>query len=317
MKKIIITRRLLKESEDKASKIFDAKFNSNDELYSQSKVIEMSKGCDGILTSLTDKMDKVTISKLPDTVKIISNFAVGFGNIDLEAAKKKGIIVTNTPEVLSDATAEIGILLILGACRRAAEGIEAAREGGWKWSADYLIGKQLTGTRLGILGMGRIGQKIAKIAKSLGMVIHYHNRSKLTDDKEDGAIYHDNIKNLFSVSDVLSICCPATKETENMINKETVEYFPKGAIITNVARGDIVEDEALIDALNRRKIYAVGLDVYKNEPNLNPGYLKIKTAFILPHLGSATKDTRIAMANLAIDNIDEFFKTGECKNKVN
>jgi glyoxylate reductase len=317
MKKILITRKLIKDSEDKASKTFEPIFNSNDELYSQTKVIEMSNGCDGILTSLTDKMDKDTIDKLPDTIKIISNFAVGFGNIDLEAAKKKGITVTNTPEVLSDATAEIGILLILGACRRAAEGIEAARDGGWKWSADYLIGKQLTGTRLGILGMGRIGQKIAKIAKSLGMVIHYHNRSKLSEDKEQGAVYHDNIKSLFSVSDVLSICCPATKETENMINKETVEYFPKGAVITNVARGDIVEDEALIDALNRRKIYAVGLDVYKNEPNLNPGYLKIKSAFILPHLGSATKDTRIAMANLAIDNIDEFFKTGKCKNKVN
>ena len=317
MKKILITRKLIKDSEDKASKTFDPIFNSNDELYSQSKVIEMSNGCDGILTSLTDKMDKDTIDKLPDTIKIISNFAVGFGNIDLEAAKKKGIAVTNTPEVLSDATAEIGILLILGACRRAAEGIEAARDSGWKWSADYLIGKQLTGTRLGILGMGRIGQKIAKIAKSLGMVIHYHNRSKLSEDKEQGAVYHDNIKSLFSVSDVLSICCPATKETENMINKETVEYFPKGAVITNVARGDIVDDEALIDALNRRKIYAVGLDVYKNEPNLNPGYLKIKSAFILPHLGSATKDTRIAMANLAIDNIDEFFKTGKCENKVN
>ena len=317
MKKILITRKLIKDSENKASKTFDPIFNSNDELYSQSKVIKMSKGCDGILTSLTDKMDKETIDKLPDTIKIISNFAVGFGNIDLEAAKKRSIAVTNTPEVLSDATAEIGILLILGACRRAAEGIEAAREGGWKWSADYLIGKQLTGTRLGILGMGRIGQKIAKIAKSLGMVIHYHNRSKLKAEKEDGAIYHDNIKSLFSLSDVLSICCPATKKTENMINKETVEYFPKGAIITNVARGDIIEDEALIDALNRRKIYAVGLDVYKNEPNLNPGYLKIKTAFILPHLGSATKDTRIAMANLAIDNIDEFFQTGSCNNKVN
>ena len=317
MKKILITRKLIKESEDKASKTFEPIFNTNDELYSQSKVIEMSNGCDGILTSLTDKMDKQTIDKLPDSIKIISNFAVGFGNIDLDAAKKKGIAVTNTPEVLSDATAEIGVLLILGACRRAAEGIEAAREGGWKWSADYLIGKQLTGTRLGILGMGRIGQKIAKIAKSLGMVIHYHNRSKLSSEKENGAIYHDNLKSLFSVSDVLSICCPATKETENMINKETVEYFPKGAVITNVARGDIVDDEALIDALNRRKIYAVGLDVYKNEPNLNPGYMKIKSAFILPHLGSATKDTRIAMANLAIDNIDEFFKTGKCKNKVN
>jgi len=317
MKKVLVTRKLLASNEERLKTLYDVKLNSNDELYSQKKLLELSEGYEGILTALTDKLDNDTIKKLPSSIKILSNFAVGFGNIDLEAAKKRNIVVTNTPEVLSDATAEIGILLILGSCRRAAEGIESAREGGWKWSADYLIGKQLTGTRLGILGMGRIGQKIAKIAKSLGMVIHYHNRSKLKAEKEDGAIYHDNIKSLFSVSDVLSICCPATKETENMINKETVEYFPKGAIITNVARGDIIEDEALIDALNRRKIYAVGLDVYKNEPNLNPGYLKIKTAFILPHLGSATKDTRIAMANLAIDNIDEFFKTGNCTNKVN
>jgi lactate dehydrogenase-like 2-hydroxyacid dehydrogenase len=317
MKKILITRRLLKESEDKASKMFDAHLNSNDELYSQSRLIELSQGYDAVLTSLTDKMDADTINKLPETIKVISNFAVGFGNIDLEAAKKRGIAVTNTPEVLSDATAEIGILLILGACRRASEGIEAARESNWKWSSDYLIGKQLTGTRLGILGMGRIGQKIANIARSLGMIIHYHNRSKLSEDKEQGAVYHDNLKSLFSVSDVLSICCPATKETENMINKETVEYFPTGAVITNVARGDIVDDEALIDALHRRKIYAAGLDVYKGEPNLNPGYLKIKSVFILPHLGSATKHTRTAMANLAIDNIDEFFRTGNCTNKVN
>lgn len=317
MKKILITRKLLKASEEKAAQLFETKFNSNDELYSQAKLIELSQGCDAVLTSLTDKMDADTINKLPETVKVISNFAVGFGNIDLEAAKKRGIAVTNTPEVLSDATAEIGILLILGACRRVSEGIEAARESNWKWSADYLIGKQLTGSRLGILGMGRIGQKIAKIAKSLGMIIHYHNRSRLSEDKEQGAIYHDSLKSLFSVSDVLSICCPATKETENLINKETVEYFPTGAVITNVARGDIVDDEALIDALHRRKIYAAGLDVYKGEPNLNPGYLKIKSVFILPHLGSATKHTRTAMANLAIDNIDEFFKTGKCINKVN
>ena len=178
MKKVLITRRLIRECEDKASKLFDAKFNTNDELYSQKKIIEMSEGFDGILSSLTEKLDADTINKLPDSIKIISNFAVGFGNIDLEAAKNRGIAVTNTPEVLSDATAEIGILLILGACRRASEGIKSASEGGWKWSADYLIGKQLTGTRLGILGMGRIGQKIGKIAKSLGMIIHYHNRSK-------------------------------------------------------------------------------------------------------------------------------------------
>ena len=317
MKKILITRRLLRSCEDKAKELFDANFNLNDELYSQKKLIEMSAGCDGILSALTDKLDAETINQLPESVKIISNFAVGFGNIDLEAAKKRGIAVTHTPDVLTDATAEIGVLLILGACRRASEGIEKAKEGGWVWSADMLIGKQLTGTRLGILGMGRIGQKIAKIAKSLGMIIHYHNRSKLSEEKEQGATYHDNLNDLMKVSDVLSVCCPASKETINLINKDTLELLPKGAVVTNVARGDIIEDEALIDALERRKVYAVGLDVYKNEPNLNPGYLKHKSAFILPHLGSATKETRTAMANLAIDNIDEFFKTGGCKNKVN
>ena len=317
MKKILITRRLLRSCEDKAKELFDANFNLNDELYSQKKLIEMSAGCDGILSALTDKLDAETINQLPDSVKIISNFAVGFGNIDLEVAKKRGIAVTNTPDVLTDATAEIGVLLILGACRRASEGIEKAREGGWVWSADMLIGKQLTGTRLGILGMGRIGQKIAKIAKSLGMIIHYHNRSKLSEEKEQGATYHNNLNDLMKVSDVLSVCCPASKETINLINKDTLELLPKGAVVTNVARGDIIEDEALIDALERRKVYAVGLDVYKNEPNLNPGYLKHKSAFILPHLGSATKETRTAMANLAIDNIVEFFDNGKCKNRVN
>ena len=317
MKKILVTRKLLRSNEDKLKSLYDVKLNLNDELYSQDKLVELSKGCDGILSALTDKLDDQTISKLPESIKILSNFAVGFGNIDLEAAKKRNITVTNTPEVLTDATAEIGILLILGACRRAAEGIEGAKASNWKWSADYLIGKQLTGTRLGILGMGRIGQKIAKIARSLGMIIHYHNRSKLNDEKEQGAIYHDTLDGLLSVSDVLSVCCPASKETINLINKEALEKLPQGAVVTNVARGDIVDDEALIDALDRRKVYAVGLDVYKGEPNLNPGYTKHKTAFILPHLGSATKVTRTAMANLAIDNITEFFKTGGCKNKVN
>ena len=317
MKKILVTRRLLRSNEDRIKELYDANLNLNDELYSQNKLIELSQGCDGVLSALTDKLDEKTINRLPDSVKILSNFAVGFGNIDIQAAKKRNIIVTNTPEVLTDATAEIGVLLILGACRRASEGIQGARDADWKWSADYLIGKQLTGARLGILGMGRIGQKIAKIAKFLGMIVHYHNRSKLSSDKENGSIYHDNLKSLMEVSDVLSVCCPASKETINLINKETLEYLPKGAVVTNVARGDIVDDEALIDALDRRKVYAVGLDVYKGEPNLNPGYLKHKSAFILPHLGSATKETRTAMANLAIDNLEEFFKSGSCKNKVN
>ncbi len=316
-KKILITRKLLRENEERASKLWIPKLNLNDEIYSQKKLLELSEGCNGILSSLTDKIDEKVIKSLPDSIKIISNFAVGFGNIDLVAAKKRNIIVTNTPDVLTDATAEIAMLLILGACRRAKEGAEFVKTENWKWSADFLIGKQLTGSRLGILGMGRIGKALAKIAKSFGMEIHYRNRSKLSPENEMGAKYHESIKSLFSVSDVLSICCPATKDTKDIINNESLEYFPKGAVITNVARGDMIEDEAMIQALNNRKIYAIGLDVYKGEPKINPGYLKLPNAFILPHLGSATKKTRIAMADLAITNIEEFFSSGKCKNKVN
>ena len=317
MKKVLITRKLLRSNEDRISKIWDANLNLNDEVYSQKKLIELSQGCDGILTSLTEKIDENVVQELPESVKIISNFAVGFGNIDLEATKKRNIVVTNTPDVLTDATAEIAMLLILGAARRASEGLLYAKNKNWKWSADFLIGKQLQGSRLGILGMGRIGRAVAKLGKAFGMEIHYHNRSKLNSDLEMGAIYHSSIKSLFSVSDILSINCPATKETKNIINKETLEYFPPGAIITNSARGDMIDDEALVQALINRKIYSVGLDVYNGEPNLYSGYLNQPNVFILPHLGSATKKTRTAMADLAISNIEEFFKTGNCRNKVN
>tara|TARA_B100000700_G_scaffold17330_1_gene17142 strand:+ start:270 stop:1226 length:957 start_codon:yes stop_codon:yes gene_type:complete len=316
-KKVLITRRLLRSNEERATKLWEAKLNLNDELYSQKKLIELSQGSEGILSSLTDKIDEKVINSLPSSIKIISNFAVGFGNIDHEAAKKRNIIVTNTPDVLTDATAEIAILLILGACRRVNEGINWVKKENWKWSSDFLIGKQLTGSRLGILGMGRIGRAVAKLAKNFGMEIHYRNRSRLSPEIEEGAKYHESIKSLFSVSDVLSICCPATKETKDIINKETLEYFPSGAIITNVARGDMIDDEAMVQALISRKIYAIGLDVYKGEPKIYPGYLNQPTAFILPHLGSATKKTRTAMADLAIDNIDEFFRTGNCKNVIN
>ena len=317
MKKILITRKLLRTCEDKAKENFDASLNLNDELYSQQKLVESSKGYDGILSSLTDKLDAETINKLPDSIKIISNFAVGFGNIDLEAAKNKGIVVTNTPDVLTDATAEIAILILLGAARRAKEGIEWANKKNWKWSADFLMGKQLTGARLGILGMGRIGRAVADKAKSFGMVIHYHNRSQLNKNLEKGAIYHNSLESLFSVSDFFSINCPATKETKHIINKETLKHFPDGAVLSNSARGDMIDDDAMVMALKSGKIFSLGLDVYNGEPNIHPEYLELPNVFVLPHLGSSTITTRTAMGNLAVSNLEEFFKTGKCKNTVN
>ena len=317
MKKVLVTTKLLKSNEERISQLWDAKLNLNNEIYSENKLIELSKDCDGILSSIVDKIDKKTINKLSDKVKIISNFAVGFGNIDIEAASKRNIVVTNTPDVLTDATAEIAMLLILGASRRAVEGMQWARNKNWRWSADFLIGKQLSGSKLGILGMGRIGRAVAKRAKAFGMEIHYHNRSKLNQDLEAGATYHDNIQSLFSTSDILSINCLVTKETKKIINKKTLKFFSKEAIIINSARGDMIDDDAMVEALKDKRIFALGLDVYNGEPNIHPGYLEHNNVFILPHLGSATKKTRIDMADLAINNVEEFFKSGKCTNKVN
>jgi lactate dehydrogenase-like 2-hydroxyacid dehydrogenase len=317
MKKILITRKLIPASEEYASKIFDIKLNREDKTLTTDELLDKSKDCDGILSSLTEKIDETVISKLSKKIKIISNFAVGFGNIDIIAAKKKNIIVTNTPDVLTDATAEIAILILLGAARRAKEGIDWAKKTNWKWSANFLMGKQLTGERLGILGMGRIGRAVADRARSFGMKIHYYNRSRLDKTLEKDAIYHKSLKSLLSVSDFFSINCPATKETKHIINKESLKYFPDGAIISNSARGDMIDDEAMVDALKKGKIYSLGLDVYNGEPNIHSEYLNLPNVFVLPHLGSATIGTRTAMGNLAVSNLEEFFKTGKCKNTVN
>ena len=317
MKKILITRKLIKSSEEYASSIFDIKLNEEDKLLTKDELIDKSSDCDGILSSLTEKLDADVISKLSDKVKIISNFAVGFGNIDFDAAKKRNIIVTNTPDVLTDATAEIAMLVLLGAARRAKEGIEWVNKKNWKWSSTFLMGKQLSESRLGILGMGRVGRAVADRARAFGMKIHYYNRSRLNKNLEKNAVYHKSLESLLSVSDFFSINCPSTKETKHIINNKTIKCFPNGAVVSNSARGDMIDDDAMVDALKNGKIFSLGLDVYNGEPDIHPDYLTLPNVFVLPHLGSATKKTRTAMADLAVNNIDEFFKTGECKNKVN
>jgi len=306
-KKILVTRKLLKENEDKLKELFDVKLNQNDELYSPEKILELSKDCDGILSAITDKFDENLINKLSPSIKIIANFAVGFGNIDIQAAKKKNIIVTNTPEVLDDATADIAILLLLGASRKVLEARRAAEKQDWTWSANFLLGKQMSNKKLGILGMGRIGRAVAKRARGFGMEIHYHNRNQLSKELEEGAIYHPSIKDLFNQSDFLSINCPATKETNKLINKETINYLPKNPVVANAARGDIIDDEAMIEALKSKRVFALGLDVYNGEPKIHPEYLKLDNIFLLPHLGSATKRTRWDMGYRATENLGKLF----------
>ena len=179
------------------------------------------------------------------------------------------------------------------------------------------MGKQLTDARLGILGMGRIGRAVADRARSFGMKIHYHNRKRLNKDLEKDATYHSSLKSLLLVSDFFSINCPTTKETKHIINRKTLRYFPDGAVISNSARGDMIDDDAMVDALKNGKIFSLGLDVYNGEPNIHPEYLTLPNVFVLPHLGSSTMKTRTAMANLAIKNLEEFFKTGKCVNSIN
>ena len=317
MKKILVTRKLLKENENKLSELFEVKLNHDDKIYSAQEIIDNSKDCDGILSSVTDPINSDTISKLSKSIKIIANGAVGFGNIDFKAARAKGISVTNTPDVLTDATADIQILLLLGASRKAYEGRIAAETQNWKWSWDFLLGKQMSNKRLGILGMGRIGRAVARRAKGFGMEIHYHNRSKLSSDLEDGAIYHKDLKSLFAQSEFLSINCPATPETIKIINKETLSYLKDNTVVGNAARGDVVDDDAMVDAIKSGKVFAYGLDVYNGEPKIHPEYLKLKNIFLLPHLGSATKRTRWDMAFRATKNLEDFFSDTKPKDLIN
>ena len=306
MKKILVTRKLLKENDERIKNLFNVKLNEKDQLYSSEEILELSKDCDGILSFITTPLNKNIIMNLPDSVKIISNYAVGYGNIDVEAAKNRGIVVTNTPEVLTEATADISILLLLGASRRAYEGRKAAEKENWLWSSDYLIGKQMSGKKLGILGMGKVGRAVAKRARAFDMEIHYHNRNQLSSDLEEGAIYHEDINDLFKNSEFLSINCPGSKDTENLINEETIKNFPDRVVIANAARGEVIDDDAMIKAMKNGKVFALGLDVYRGEPKINKKYLNLDNLFLLPHLGSATKKTRIAMGDRAINNLDVF-----------
>lgn len=317
MKKILVTRNLLAENEKRILSLFNVKLNKKDKVLSTNEVISLSKDCDGILCVGGNSFDKEIISQLSPSIKIIANYAVGYNNVDVDFAHSQGIVVTNTPEVLTDATADISILLLLGASRRAYEARKHAETQNWNWSTNFLMGKQMSNKKLGILGMGRIGRAVAQRARGFGMDIHYHNRNKLSSDLELGATYHKDIKSLFAESEFLSINCPATAETTNLLNEETINFLPDKAVIANAARGDIIDDNAMIKFMKSGKIFALGLDVYNGEPKINEDYLKLDNLFLLPHLGSSTKRTRIDMGDRAIDNLQSFFVGKKPKDQVN
>jgi len=315
---VLVTRKLPESVENKLTQNYEAILNPQDKLYSTEEILQIAKDVDAILPCHTEKFSAETIALLPPRVKAITNFSVGTDHVDLEAAKRKGVIVTNTPDVLSDATAEIAMLLMLGAARRASEGERMVRNQQWKdWSPAFMVGKQITGKRIGILGMGRVGQVVARRARGFDMKVHYHNRKPLDAGDSNGAVYHATVEDMLPEIDVLSIHCPATDETLGLINKERIALMNPDAIIVNTSRGAVVDDDALVEALKSGKIAAAGLDVFNGEPDtIHPEYRLLDNTFLLPHIGSATEETRDAMGFRVIENLNAIFNNEEPGDRV-
>jgi len=304
-----IPRRLSDATLDRAQRDYDCIINWEDGLSTADDIVAMSAQVDAIIPCHSEHFPADVASRLDPRLKIIANHSVGVDHCDLPALKARGIAVTNTPDVLSDATAEIAMLLMLGAARRAVEGDRLVRSGNWDvWSPSFMVGKQVTGARLGIIGMGRVGRAFATKAHGFGMEIHYFNRTRLTPELEQGATYHATVESLIEVADFLSLHCPVTAETKGLMNADRFAMLPDGAVMVNTARGALVDEAALVGALDSGKLSGAGLDCFVTEPGGNPAFAKFDNVFMLPHIGSATVATRDAMGFRALDNLDAFFR---------
>jgi lactate dehydrogenase-like 2-hydroxyacid dehydrogenase len=302
---LVVTSRYPKEVENRIDRDYNARRNPNQLPFSQQETLSAAEGADALFITPADRLDSGFFQNVSPTVKVIATFSVGFEHIDLEAAARRKIAVAYTPGVNNEATADIAMLLLLGASRRAYEAQELVRTGAWKpLSPDMLLGWQVGGKVLGILGMGRVGQAVARRARGFGMKIHYHDRSQLPAEIAGDAIYHKDPSDLLRVSQFLSLHAPETPQTHHFLNAKAISLLPAGAIVVNTARGGLVVDDDLIAALKSGQVAAAGLDVFEGEPKLNLEYISLTNTFLLPHIGSATIETRTAMGMLALDNID-------------
>jgi lactate dehydrogenase-like 2-hydroxyacid dehydrogenase len=314
---LLVTRKLPEPVEARIAASYEARFNRDDVPLSPQELIARSAGADGILCTITDRLSTDVISALPASVRILATFSVGFEHIDLGAAKARGLMVTNTPGALTEATADITLLLLLGAARRAYEGESLVRSGNWRgWAPTQLLGTELHGKRIGIVGMGRIGQAVAKRAQGFGLEVHYTGRRERALPEGLAARFHPSDQTFLPLCDVLSLHLASTPETRRWLNAARIAQLPKGAIVVNSARGDLVEDDALIAALRSGHLSAAGLDVFAGEPALDPRYRDLPNTMLLPHLGSATIDTRCAMGFRALDNLDAFFADAVPPNRL-
>ncbi len=283
---------------------YDVTFAGETRVPTADEIIAGIAGHDVLLVTAPTQVDRALIARLPDSVKAVATYSVGNEHLDLAAAAAHGLAVFSTPDVLTDACAEAALLLMLGAARRATEAIALLREGRWQgWTPIQLNGVGITGKRLGIVGMGRLGRAIADRARAFGMAVDYHNRRRLAEDLEAGATYHATIEGLLAVSQFLVLACPATEQTRGLLDGEHIALLPEGAIVVNIGRGAVVVDEDLIAALAGGRLAAAGLDVFDGEPAVHPGYFALPNVFMLPHIGSATIETREAMGRILLDGL--------------
>jgi lactate dehydrogenase-like 2-hydroxyacid dehydrogenase len=302
---VAATRRLPEPCEARLQRTYRLRFGDDASAYTSENLARHADGATALIVSPAEVLNAAAIAALPAGVKMLPTFSVGTDHIDLTAAKARGLVVTNTPGVLTDATADIAMLLILAVTRRGGEGERLVRSGAWNgWRPTQLMGASLSERTLGIIGMGRIGLAVAARARGFGLRILYHNRKPSPQADALHAHYYAKIDDMLPLTNILSLHCPMSPETRNLMDARRLALLPKGAFIINTARGGHVVDDALIAALRSGHIAGAGLDVYAGEPQLDRRYAELDNVVLLPHLGSATLETRLAMGMMVIDNID-------------
>lgn len=306
---IVVTRKLPEAIEVRMMELFRARLNTDDHRFAQAELVEAVQTAEVLVPTVTDRIDAGVLRQAGPKLKLIANFGTGVNHIDIRAAGERGITVTNTPGVLTEDTADLTMALILAAPRRITEGERLLRAGKWQgWGPTFLLGHRITGQRLGIIGMGRIGTAVARRARGFGLSVHYHNRGRVPEalEEELEAAYWQNLDEMLGHMDVISVNCPLTDQTRNLLNASRLSRLQRHAVIVNTARGEIIDENALCDLLEQKRIGGAGLDVFQNAPDINPRLLRLDNAVLTPHMGSATYAGRIAMGEKVIINIKSF-----------
>jgi len=308
---VIVTRKLPDPVETRMMELFDAQLNADDHVMDRAELLQAVREADILLPTVTDRIDQAMINEASPRLKMIANFGTGVDNIDLETARNRGIIVTNTPGVLTEDTADMTMALILAVPRRLAEGTAFLKREGAKWegwSPTWMLGHRITGKRLGIVGMGRIGQAVARRARPFGLQIHYHNRRPVADEieKDLEATYWESLDQMLARMDIISVNCPHTPATYHLLSARRLKLLKPTAYVVNTARGEVIDENALARMIEAEEIAGAGLDVFEHEPAVNPKFLRSDRVVVLPHMGSATIEGRIDMGEKVIINIKTF-----------